>query len=55
MKVEIFFGRYYGELERKVNDFIKNRTIIDIKFSPVSNLGDVNFYAMIIYKEDKSE
>lgn len=55
MKVVIFSNRYYGELERRINNFIKDKTIIDIKFSPVSNLGDVNFYAMIIYKEDESE
>lgn len=55
MKVKIFYKRYYCDLEGTINDFIKDKNIIDIKFSTESNIGYEYFYAMVIYKADKSE
>lgn len=55
MKVEIIRSGYYEELENEVNDFIKDKAIIDIKFTAGSDYGSLIYFAMIIYKEDKSE
>ena len=55
MEVRIFTKFTHRELEEAINNFIKNKIIIDIKFQVTSNLANVLYYAMIIYKEDKSE
>ena len=47
MKVKIFSGVSSSFFEDKVNDFIKNKEIIDIKFQK----EDKTYYAFIMYKE----
>lgn len=55
MKVKIIRSAYYSEFENDITDFIKDKNIIDIKFSVGSDYGMMNYCVMIIYKEDKSE
>lgn len=55
MKIKIIKSAYYSEFENDITDFIKNKNIIDIKFSVGSDYGMMNYCVMIIYKEDKSE
>ncbi len=55
MKVKTIRSSYESEFDKLVNNFIKNKTIIDIKFSVGSDYGSLKYCAMIIYKEDKSE
>lgn len=57
MKVKIFYERYMAELEDMINDFIKDKEVINVSFSDAcSNDGLLGTYsALILYKESKEE
>lgn len=58
MKVKIIDGLDTSNVEDKINDFIKNKEIIDIKYQINSNQGQsclvgiVIISALIMYKEN---
>lgn len=54
MKVKILYDNYMTELERKINDFIKDKEVINISFSDAcSDDGIIGSYsALILYKEE---
>ncbi|WP_282926569.1 hypothetical protein [Helcococcus kunzii] len=47
--VEIFINNDIDEFQESINKFIKNKLIIDIKYSTVYNEETVYFSALIIY------
>ena len=49
MKIRIFSDRFSTVVADKVNEFIKDKRILDIKLQ-VSNTGWI--YAMVIYKDE---
>ena len=58
MKVKIFDCGHEGDLEKKINDFIKDKgdRVIDIKFSTSVMVDEISeqiycFSALIIYKD----
>lgn len=55
IKVKIIKSAYYSEIENDITDFIKDKAIIDIKFTAGTDYGSLIYFAMILYKEDKSE
>lgn len=54
MKVKILADNYMTELERKINNFIKDKKVISVSYSDAcSNVGFLGTYsAMILYKEE---
>lgn len=48
MKVKILFDTLYDGLEMKINDFIKDKKIIDIK----CQLSGTRKSALVMYEED---
>lgn len=51
-KVRLLYGDELYKLEEAINDFIKDKKVVDIKFE-VHNGGFANNkYALIIYEED---
>lgn len=56
MKVKIFDCEHESDLEKKVNEFIENKEIVDIKFSTAIMIDEKSeqiycFSALIVYKE----
>lgn len=53
MKVKILYDSYMMELEDKINDFIKDKEVINVSFSDAcSGSGIYGMYsALILYKE----
>jgi len=53
-KIKTFDSSYLQGLDEKVNRFIKDVKVIDIKFDVVANMHntDRTFYAMIMYEEE---
>lgn len=49
MKVKIFSCTFYSDLEDKINDFIQDKKVQDIKYN--KSYHD-SFSALIIYEED---
>ena len=52
MKVKIILVQYFDDLEWKVNDFIKGKKVIDIKYSMTCKNDYLCGSAMIIYEEN---
>ena len=52
MKVKIFWGHDIGYVESKLNDFIADKEIVDIKFSTHYNRDnhDNVLHALVLYK-----
>lgn len=50
-KVQMFKSKYIYDMEKSINEFIKNKTILDIK---LSDIGD-KVIAMVIYEECSME
>lgn len=50
MKVAVISYMYESLLESKINDFIKNKKVIDIKFSTANGTGTTKYSALIMYK-----
>ncbi len=57
MKVKVFDEAHESDLEHSINEFIKEKEIIDIKFSSAVGVFSEEqiycFSALIIYKEKK--
>ena len=49
MRVELIRTSFGGELPKKINDFIKDKNIIDIKYCE----NEWYFSALIIYEEKR--
>lgn len=50
MKVKFFFKMYhvsYEDFSNEINEFIKDKNIIDIKFQKTDN----NTYVLVLYEE----
>lgn len=56
MKVEIFDNTNVGDLENTINDFIKDKEVIDIKYSSIleSEYNQIIFSVLIMYKDLKT-
>lgn len=56
MKVEIFDDTNVGDLENTINDFIKDKEVIDIKYSSIleSEYNQIIFSVLIMYKDLKT-
>lgn len=53
MKVEIIEDNNHTNLEWKINNFIKNIKVVDIKYKIFNRSGISNMYnAMIMYEEN---
>lgn len=54
MKVKIFYERYMTELEDMINEFIKDKEVINVSFSDAcSNDGFLGMYsALVLYREE---
>lgn len=54
MKVKIMSSNSTYELEKLINDFIKDKELIDIKYQIISNdvLRIAYYSVLIIYKEE---
>lgn len=52
-KIKTFKGRLEG-IDKKVNEFIKDREVVDIRQSVVviEDRGDILQVIMVVYKED---
>lgn len=52
MKVKVFHSKYADVLEKEINEFIKDKQVIDIKYSltPLSDKGLVGS-CVILYEE----
>lgn len=52
MKIKILYDSYMNELEKKINEFINDKEIINISFSDAcSNVALLGTYsALILYK-----
>ena len=55
MKTKIISENYAESMERSVNKFIKDKKIIDIKFTSWTDYENCGFSAMIIYEEKNNE
>lgn len=51
MKIKIFSSMYYMELEDKINEFIKDKNIIDVKISNKISNRENNIIILVMYKE----
>lgn len=51
MKVKVIYDYHYGQLESRINDFIKDKEIVNISLSESDRYNYVT--ALILYKEDK--
>lgn len=53
MKVKILCDSYMMELEDKINDFIKDKEVINVSFSDACSGSDIlgTYSALILYKE----
>lgn len=56
MKVKIIHGVDMPDLENQINDFIKNKTVFDIKYQIDSCQGQLGLVltisALVMYEED---
>lgn len=50
MKVKIIYDEYISELEKRINDFIIDKDVLDIKYRDVST-----YYGVIIMYDDRDE
>jgi len=52
-KVKTFYSDNYDEIDKEVNEFIKDKNIIDIKFYAFKGNDDDEFYhyRMVMYRD----
>ena len=49
-KVESFYEAYRGDLVNKINEFIKNKKVVNVSYSTHTVGYSVHHYAMVCYE-----
>ena len=57
MKVKLLWAHFLPDLDKKINEFIQDKRIIDIKFTEVASddYGNGNWTALVMYEEKKKQ
>ena len=49
-RVETFYEEYRSDLERKINEFIKNKNVVNVSYSTQMVGYSVHHYALVCYE-----